>query len=138
MEIADYLQRLWGVDLGLSPEILRALEPEARTDRFLAGLKGTPFAPSAAAEPLRRLLAVFKANVRAFRSYRPGPYPGRITLFRPADAEAPTADPLLGWGELSPRVDLETVPGDHISALAEPHVATLAARLRTRIDRATA
>ena len=29
---------------------------------------------------------------------------------------------------------LETVPGDHISALAEPHVRTLAGRLRTCID----
>jgi thioesterase domain-containing protein len=141
MEIADYLQRLWGVDLGLSAEILRALEPEARTDRFLAGLKGTPFAASASPEPLRRLLGVFKANVRAFRSYRPGPYPGRITLFRPADTGEPetgeeAADPTRGWGALSPRpVEIETVPGDHISALAEPHVRTLAARLRTCIDR---
>jgi thioesterase domain-containing protein len=139
LEIADYLQRLWGVDLGLSPEILSALEPEARADRFLAGLKGTPFAASASPEPLRRLLAVFKANVRAFRTYRPGPYPGRITLFRPADAEPETgdgaADPTRGWGALSPLpVAIETIPGDHISALAEPHVAALAARLRTCID----
>ncbi len=142
MEIADYLQRLWGVDLGLSYEILRALDPAAQIDRFLAGVKDTPFGAAAAEEPLRRLLGVFKANVRAFRSYRPGPYPGRIVLFRPADAadaaedEAAAADPTLGWGALSPLpVEIETVPGDHISALAEPHVKTLAARLRARIDR---
>ena len=140
MEIADYLQRLWGVDLGLSEEILRALDPEAQVHRFLAGLKDTPFGAAAAVEPLRRLLNVFKANVRAFRSYRPGGYPGRITLFRPADAAedvAAAADPTLGWGALSPLpVEIETVPGDHISALAEPHVQTLAAQLRAAIDRA--
>lgn len=141
MEIADYLRRLWGVGLGLSAETLRALDPEERTRRFLAALKDTPFGAAASPEPLRRLLDVFKTNVRAFRRYRPGPYPGRITLFRPADAEAPPggeADPTLGWGALSPRVEIETVPGDHISALAEPHVRALAARLRARIDRVNA
>lgn len=142
MEIADYLQRLWNVDLGLTSETLRALSPEARVDRFLAGLKGTPFGAAASPEPLRRLLGVFKANVRAFRRYRPGPYPGQITLFRPADAGDPeggmaAADPTRGWAAFSPRpVEIETVPGDHISALAEPHVRTLAGRLRTRIDQA--
>lgn len=133
MEIADYLQRLWNLDLGLAAETLRALEPEERTRRFLDALQGTPFGAAASPEPLRRLLDVFKTNVRAFRRYRPEPYPGPITLFRPADAEAPS-DPTLGWGALAPRVDIETVPGDHISALAEPHVRTLAARLRARID----
>jgi thioesterase domain-containing protein len=139
MEIADYLQRLWGVDLGLSHEGLRALDPEERSRRFLAGLKGTPFGATASPEPLRRLLDVFKTNVRAFRRYRPGPYPGRITLFRPAEAGDPAggeADPTLGWGALAPRVDIETVPGDHVSALAEPHARALALRLRTCIDQA--
>ena len=143
MEIADYLRRLWGVDLGLSYEVLGALGPEARMERFLAALKHTPFGATAAPEPLRRLLGVFKTNVRAFRLYRPAPYSGKITLFRPAEtAERPegaavTADPTLGWGALSPRpVEIETVPGDHISALAEPHVRTLAGRLRASIDRA--
>lgn len=134
MEIVDYLQRLWGLDLGLSEEALRALAPEEQTRRFLAALQNTPFGAAASPEPLRRLLDVFKTNVRAFRRYRPGPYPGRITLFRPAEVGEPEPDPRLGWGTLAPRVDLEIVPGDHVTALAEPHVATLAARLRTCID----
>jgi thioesterase domain-containing protein len=141
MEIADYLQRLWGVDLGLSAETLRALPPEEQTRRFLAGLKGTPFGAAASPEPLRRLLDVYKANVRAFRRYRPEPYPERVTLFRPVDAEAPPGledDPMLGWGALAPEVEIEAVPGDHITVLAEPNVGTLAARLRACIDRATA
>jgi len=144
MEIADYLKRLWGVDLGLSYEILNALPPETQMLHFVSRLKDTPFgAAGAGLEPLRRLLGVFKTNVRAFRLYRPGTYPGPITLFRPAQAtgepedEAAAADPTLGWGALSPHpVKIETVPGDHISALAEPHVRTLAGRLRTCIDQA--
>jgi len=140
MEIADYVERLWGVRLGLSYETLRALSPEDQVLRFLSALKSTPFSGSAGPEPLRRLLHVFKTNVRAFRLYRPDPYPGRpgrIILFRPAAAEEvpeAAADPTLGWGALAP-VEIETVPGDHISALAEPHVRTLAERLRIRIDR---
>jgi thioesterase domain-containing protein len=141
LDIADYLERLWGLKLGLSPETLRGLSADEQARRFLTALQGTSFAPAGAGtEPLSRLLRVFKANVRAFRQYRPGSYPGTVTLFRPAvllsPEEAP-ADPMLGWGALSPRpVAVESVPGDHISALAEPHVRTLAARLLTSIDRA--
>jgi thioesterase domain-containing protein len=149
MDIADYLERLWGVDLRLSYEALRGLPPEAQARRFLAELKDTPFgAAGASAEALRRLLRVFKTNVRAFRHYRPGPYPGTITLFRTAAAAgeleeaavaAMTADATLGWGALSPRpVEIETVAGDHISALAEPQVRFLAVRLRACIDQGQA
>jgi thioesterase domain-containing protein len=77
---------------------------------------------------------VFKTNVRAFRRYRPGPYPGKITLFLPAEGDV-VDDPTHGWGALSPLpVDIEIVPGDHVSALAEPHVRTLAERLRLCMD----
>lgn len=145
LEMADYLERLWGVDLGLTSDNLRGLSTEEQTRRFLAGLQGTPFAAKAGPDSLRRLLTVFKTNVRAFRRYRPEPYPGRITLFRPALAgdgteedPAAVADPTLGWGALSPEpVDLQTIPGDHISALAEPLVRTLAERLRLTIDRSS-
>jgi thioesterase domain-containing protein len=149
LDIADYLQRLWGVDLGLSAEALRGLPPDLQGLRFLAGVKQTPLGQALSGgsgpEQLGRLLAVFKANLRAFRRFRPDPYPGRITLFRPAlaawgggpeEEAAAAADPTLGWGALSPLpVEIETVPGDHISAMAEPHVQALAERLRRRIDR---
>jgi len=140
MDIADYLERLWGVELGLAYETLRVLPPESQALRFLAAMRGTSFgAAGATLEPLHRLLRVFKTNVRAFRRYRPRPYPGPITLFRVAAAAGEPADaaalePTLGWGALSPRpVEIETVPGDHISALAEPHVRVLAERLAARI-----
>jgi thioesterase domain-containing protein len=139
LDIADYLERLWGLQLGLSPEMLRGLSAGEQARRFLAALKGTPFAPAGSGtEPLSRLLRVFKTNVRAFRQYRPTPYPGPITFFRPEillEPETAASDPTLGWGALSPRpVAVERVPGDHISALAEPQVRTLAERLLTCID----
>lgn len=145
LDIADYLERLWGLRLELSAGALSGLSADEQAQRFLAALQGTPFAPAGTAgggtEPLSRLLRVFKTNIRAFRQYRPSPYPGPITLFRPEillEPEAAPADPTLGWGALSPRpVDVERVPGDHISSLAEPQVRTLAERLLNRIDRET-
>ncbi len=134
LEIAHYLESLWGLDLGLTAENLRGLSSEDQALRLLSGLKDTPFGAKAGPESLRRLLAVFKTNVRAFRRYRPGPYPGKITLFLPAEGDF-ADDPTHGWGALSPLpVDIEIVPGNHVSALAEPHVGTLAERLRLSID----
>ena len=78
--------------------------------------------------------------MRAFRRYRPEPYPGRVTLFRPVDAEAPPgleADPTLGWGAVAREVEIEAIPCDNITAQAEPNEGTLDARLRTRIDQVT-
>jgi thioesterase domain-containing protein len=41
----------------------------------------------------------------------------------------------LGWSAFtSEPVAIEEVPGDHITLLAEPNVAVLAARLRTALD----
>jgi len=134
LEIAHYLESLWDLDLGLTAENLRGLSPEEQALRLLSGLKDTPFGAKAGPESLRRLLTVFKTNVRAFRRYRPGPYPGKITLFLPAEGDF-ADDPTHGWGALSPLpVEIEIVPGNHVSALAEPHVRTLAERLRLSID----
>jgi thioesterase domain-containing protein len=95
--------------------------------------------PGAAAGPeaLSRLLAVWKANTRAYESYVPHPFPGRITLFHPASEVGESeSDPTLGWGALTPRsVEIEEIPGDHITMLAEPHAAHLAARLRAWMAR---
>ncbi|HXO19767.1 MAG TPA: condensation domain-containing protein, partial [Thermoanaerobaculia bacterium] len=132
-EIADYVRRLWAADLRISYENLAALPPEEQLARFLEELRRVHFPPAAAGPAqLRRLLAVFKANVRALRGYAPAPYPGTITLFRPQ-----AGDSDLGWGALTPfPLAVEIVAGDHVSALAEPHVRSLAERLGACIERA--
>ena len=65
--------------------------------------------------------------------YRPGPYPGRITLFKAKEeGEAYGPDPKMGWGELAQDgVEVFEVPGDHMSILDQPRVAELADRLRS-------
>jgi thioesterase domain-containing protein len=140
-EVGDYARRLWGRDLALSYDELARLAPEARLARAAQRLceLGLP-AAVAGPEALRRLLAVFKANTRALERYVPRRFAGRITLFRPAAALRGLdgdGDPALGWGELTPHpVAIEEVPGDHLGILAEPHVRTLAARLRAWAERA--
>src|SRR5262249_44085456 len=56
-----------------------------------------------------------------------------------AGAAASPADRTFGWAAYTPLpVEIEEGPGDHLSCLAEPHVAVLAARLRACLDRAGA
>jgi thioesterase domain-containing protein len=93
--------------------------------------------PSAFTEHHRR---VAEAVVQGLASYRPGIYPGRVTLFRSR------MQPLLGahapdngWGRLAGAgVEVQPVPGNHLAMLREPHVRVLARRLRGCLHRAEA
>jgi thioesterase domain-containing protein len=145
LDIAAYVEGLWGKSLGISPRDLQDLGPEARLDLMQARMRDAGLL-TAGADPdqLRRILDVYKSNSRAAHAYAPEPYPGRIALFRaleqPAREDASAAPPAagdadLGWGRYSAEpVALVAVPGDHTSLLAEPHVAVLAERLRELLD----
>jgi amino acid adenylation domain-containing protein len=136
MTIAEYIKGLRGKDLGVTPADLQPLDPEAQLRFFVERLQRAGIVHDGdSLAQLRRLLRVYRTNVRAFRLYTPQPYPGPITLIR---AEGARFDPELGedlgWEKLSPLpVERHQVPGDHITLLAEPHVRTLAERLRTRL-----
>jgi amino acid adenylation domain-containing protein/non-ribosomal peptide synthase protein (TIGR01720 family) len=79
----------------------------------------------------RRLFEVRKSNLQAARDYRPRPYSGKITLFRAAErGEESATDPLLGWGRLTPDVDVHVVSGRHETIVLQPNVEVLAERLR--------
>jgi hypothetical protein len=76
-------------------------------------------------------------NRRAWRAYRPLPYPGRLVVFRAAEQpEWPGCrfdDPTLGWGALArDGVEVRDVPGDHLTHFFNPENARALARsLRT-------
>jgi amino acid adenylation domain-containing protein len=82
--------------------------------------------------------AIPRAYRRAFATYRPGPYPGEVTLFL-AD-ETPvglTGDQRLAWKRHARGIKATyRIPGDHEACLTEPHVRVTAARLTEAIAQA--
>ena len=75
-----------------------------------------------------RWMVVTRAHFQAGKAYVPGPYPGRIALFR--SSENPAPDLRLGWGSVvAGPVDVCVVPGTHTSILMEPNVQILAEKL---------
>jgi amino acid adenylation domain-containing protein len=127
--------------LSLDPaavEELQALAPSERLTRFAALAAQAGVLPEGAAEPtLRRLFGVHTAHRAAARAYRPGVYPGRITLLRAAEILSEDAavlarrDPTYGWsGHTAQKLRVLSVPGNHFSIMEEPCVRRLAEALR--------
>ncbi|HEV7786996.1 MAG TPA: thioesterase domain-containing protein, partial [Thermoanaerobaculia bacterium] len=138
LTIAEYVRGLRGADLGVAAADLAPLAPEEKLRFFVERLRaaGVIHAGEDGLAQLRRLLRVYKTNVRSYRFYQPRPFPGTVTLFR---AEAAGFDPDLGtdlgWSGHTPLpVAVHEVPGDHITLLAEPNVAVLAGRLRAGLN----
>ena len=90
---------------------------------------------------------VLRASIHAAGNYGPNLYRGRMLLLQAHDrmvqeremAEAYgleiTGDYLPGWRNLAlGRVESRIVGGDHYAMFAEPHAATLAARLTAALD----
>lgn len=80
------------------------------------------------------------ANTLAIASYRPAPYPGRLTIFRARESLFDSPQAIrggLGWaGVAAGGFDLIEVDGGHLSMLEAPHVAGLARALAGVIDTA--
>ena len=99
--------------------------------RRLAGRSGRR-APPAGAERATALLPALTARYRrAVQAYLPAPYPGRLVVLRSEYPEDRRPD--LGWSQVSPRVEVHAVPGDHLGCITR-HVGTTAARLGACIE----
>jgi thioesterase domain-containing protein len=143
MDIAAYVGNFWGRDPGVDPGHLATLGPEEQIAHVAARLAAVDFLPPGTGETqLRRVLAVYRANVQALRRYQPGPYPDSLTLLRAEERMLLPDSPFeedLGWSRVvSGPVEIHTVPGNHLSLMAEPHVRALAERLRGCLERALA
>jgi thioesterase domain-containing protein len=77
------------------------------------------------------------ANLRAAALYRPGDYPGRITILS-AEEHLQTGSPVdrrLGWREhASGGIEVHPVPGGHFTSISEPYASYLAARFQKLIE----
>jgi thioesterase domain-containing protein len=92
--------------------------------RFHPGYEETKL-PSFKSSEFKRLLQVFRANVRADSRYRPQRYAGRVTLFKTGHP-----DSTWGWGDIAADgVELHQIPGHHMNVLRSPQVQILAEKL---------
>jgi thioesterase domain-containing protein len=126
--LAGFAHDLTGALLPVPAEELRQLDHERQLAQVLEWAKETGALPaSATLDRLTGLFAAFERNLLALSRYEPGPYTGRIELFRASDTAARRPDP--GWTGLAHGgVAIHEVPGDHYSIVRSP--ALLAERLK--------
>ncbi|MBE9031628.1 amino acid adenylation domain-containing protein [filamentous cyanobacterium LEGE 11480] len=75
---------------------------------------------------------IIAENVRAADAYHPGPFGGRLSLFRATDAVFyPPAylESGLGWRNLAGQLDIYDVPGCHMTMVEEPQAQSLAGEM---------
>jgi aspartate racemase len=66
----------------------------------------------------------------------PKPYHGRVVLFWPVEERDQTRrDPTAGWAKVAPQIDVQMIPGGHVSSIFE-HVKGLAEKMRVCLDQA--
>jgi thioesterase domain-containing protein len=84
------------------------------------------------------LRLVIETNYQAWMSYKPRPYPGRVTLFRArAGSLFPLLEHDLGWCRVAPgRVEILTVRGNHSNIMLDPRVRELASQLGICLEEA--
>lgn len=73
---------------------------------------------------------VFQANSQATLNYLPQPYQGKVTLFKSSEPSITDIDSTLGWSKLCSVVEVNLVPGNHLTMLKKPHVQLLAEQLK--------
>jgi amino acid adenylation domain-containing protein len=84
------------------------------------------------------LVKVLDCNVQAAKEYQPQFFAGRATLFWSEYQDwYIKKHPTLGWGDLvTDGLDIQRIPGDHITLMKEPHVQVLAEKLKLSIEEA--
>ena len=74
------------------------------------------------------------AHLEAMRAYRPGFYPGKLTLFKAADE-----DPVLkrppdyGWSQAAAEVEIFLIPGRHLTLFDADHIPILGRELKRKL-----
>lgn len=116
---------------------LRGLSIEEQVDFILARTKNRDQLPLGLDSfMLLQLIRVVKAHTRAFRSYSPRVYPGMFLFFRPRETWHNNMEyhPEYFWLDLARGgVEINTVPGNHITMNYQPHVRVMAGKLNLRI-----
>ncbi|WLS48447.1 amino acid adenylation domain-containing protein [Micromonospora profundi] len=110
----------------VDPATFRGLDRDALGEVALDVLDKAGLVPDGLRDEVRLRMRAFTTNVAALHTHRPRRYDGPVTLIRTADG----ADDDATWQALCPRLDRQTVPGDHYTMLRPPHLAALATAVR--------
>ena len=94
--------------------------------------------PSNQSQQNRRIVDVLVGTLKATYSYKPEPYPGKVTIFRTREKHIMAPDPTLVWVELFSIMDAEDikivdVSGNHYTCILEPHVQVLTESLKSSL-----
>ncbi len=136
---ADHVADAYGVRLDLPYDELIAMDDDGeRIDTVLRALREIADVPPAALEHQRSSYL----DLRIGEAHRPGPYDGRVVLYRATEPAPHTVrdpayerdDEALGWDEVCPDLTVVPVAGHHLSLLDPPYVDEIAARLRGALD----
>lgn len=132
--ILSYILGKFAPEHPLSEESLRSVGEEERIHRALEYMKSTWQLPlNIGIAEARQVLGVVSANMQAMFDYVPKPYAGQILFFRAIERreEFDPPNPELAWIELAEGGTMvHVVPGNHLTLASEPHVHTIAEKLR--------
>ena len=106
------------------------LDKLGKLARVLVAPRGSSVVPAVAPLPERDHLS--DTFMTAADDYVPLPYAGPVVVLWPAQETEPATAALRAWRRLSPTVEIETIPGDHLSTITA-HAEVLAARLAGRL-----
>ena len=78
-------------------------------------------------------------NQTAYSRYRPGQFPGKVTLFRVYERPSYVrSDLTAGWKDYAAELEIIDVPGTHATLLGEPHIERLALEMKKCVEAAQA
>jgi len=73
-------------------------------------------------------------SLLAGTQYHPGPYAGKVTIFRSTVREiSEGTDRALGWGGLAAQTEVIDIPSNHFNLFKDPNVRVLAEKLKSAI-----
>ncbi|MEV0638326.1 type I polyketide synthase [Streptomyces sp. NPDC050619] len=132
---ARYVADTYGTRPVLPYDDLVATDDDGeRVDAVLRAVREVADVPSAALEHQRASYL----DLRVGEAHRPGPYEGRVVLYRACEPAPHTVrdpayerdDEALGWDEVCPGLEVVPVAGHHLSLLDPPYVDEIAVHLR--------
>jgi thioesterase domain-containing protein len=140
--LLNLLRRFFGTRVDITAEEMAGLDEAGAVPRVAAKLAAAQVLPAAmSTQRLEAYVRVAEASAAAFDSYgAEGDHPIPIALFRASEANDEDAvsswfagqDAALGWGALTVgEPSVSWVPGDHVTMITQPNVATLGERLHS-------